>query len=120
MTSDLKEKFSRQRVTVRVQSNRWQPEHDVTRRDSMTVNHPVAIDNPDDEAGYIVFAVCIEPRHLGRLAAQQHAAIFTAAVGHAFDDAGNYLRREFPGRDVVEEEQRPRTLYQNVVDAMVH
>ena len=59
-------------------------------------------------------------RHLGRFAAEQDAAVLAAGAGHAFDDRGRNVRLEFAGRKIIEKKQRPRTLHQNVVDAVVY
>src|SRR5207244_6761029 len=112
---DFKEKFARQRISVCVQTDRGQGEHDVARRDRTSVDYLFAIDYADDEARDVVFAIGIEAGHLGRLAAKQHANIFPATVRDTFDNAGHSLRRELSGRDVVEKEEWARTLHQNVV-----
>src|ERR1700686_2012997 len=86
----------------------------------MTVNHAFAIDHPDDKSGYVVFAVRVEARHLGGLAAEQHTAIFTTPVGDAFHDARDCFGREPSGCDVIQKEERPRALHENVVRAVVY
>ena len=43
------------------------------------IDDGVALDDADDEAGDVVIVVTIEARHLGRLAAEQNAAILTTA-----------------------------------------
>ncbi len=78
------------------------------------------IHDADDEAGDVVFAVGVEAGHLGGLAAEQRAAVLAAAAGDARDDLFGDVGRQPPGRQVVEEEQRPRALHQDVVDAVVH
>src|SRR5205807_1098005 len=77
-------------------------------------------DNADDEARDVIFAIGIETRHLGSFATEQHATIFATAVRDAFDDARDYFRRELSGRNVVEKEERPRALDEDVVDAVIH
>src|SRR5204863_1610050 len=47
---DLKEKFARQRVSVCMQTDRGQGEHDVVRRDRTSIDYLFAIDYADDEA----------------------------------------------------------------------
>src|SRR5205809_982260 len=117
---NLEEKFPRERISVRVQANRGQSEHDIARRNSVTVDYLLAIDNAYDESGNIVFAVRIKSRHLRCLATQQRATILTTTVRDALDDARNGFRRELASCDVIEKEKRTRALHQNVVDAMVH
>ena len=58
--------------------------------------------------------------HLGRFAAEQDAAVLAAGAGHAFDDRGRDVGFELSGRKIIEEKQRPRTLDQNVVDAVIY
>ena len=83
------------------------------------VDQPLAIDDADDEAGEVVFAVGVEARHLGRLAAEQRAAVVAARRRHPADDRLRDLRRQPAGREVVEKEQRLGALHQDVVDAVV-
>src|SRR5437870_8582456 len=120
VAGNFEEKFPRERISVRVQANRGQSEHDIARRNSVTVDYLLAIDNAYDESGHIVFAICIESRHLGCLAAKQCATILTTTVRDALDDARNGFRRELAGRNVIEKKKRARALHQNVIDAMVH
>src|SRR5437667_12790599 len=111
VAGNFEEKFSRQRISVRVQANRWQSEHDIARRDCVTVDDLFAIDNPYDESGNIVFAGCVKSRHLGRLATEQRATILTTTIRDALDDVRNGLGREFAGCNVIEKEKRARTLH---------
>ena len=87
---------------------------------STTVDDLFPIDDANDESRDIIFTLCVEARHLGRLAAQQHTSIFAAAGSDAFDDAPDCFRRETAGRNVIEKEKRTRALDQNVIDAVIH
>ena len=80
----------------------------------------LAIDDADDEAGDVVFAVGIEARHLGGLAAEQRAAVLAARRAPPGDDLLGDLRRQPAGRQVVEKEQRLGALHEDVVDAVIH
>ena len=77
------------------------------------------LDHADDEAGDVVLAVGVEARHLGGFAADQRAAVLAAAARDAGDDLLGDRRRQPPGRQVVEKEQRLGALHQDVVDAVV-
>ena len=83
------------------------------------VEHRRAVDDPDDEPGDVVLARRVEARHLGRLAAEQRAAVLAAASRDPRDDRLEHVGLERAGRDVVEEEQRARALHEDVVDAVV-
>src|SRR5437899_13090119 len=106
VAGNFEEKFPRERISVRVQANCGQSEHDIARRDSVAVDDLFAINNTYDESGNIVFAVRIKSRHLGRFAAKQCATILTTTVRDALDDARNGFRRELAGRNVIEKKKR--------------
>ena len=86
---------------------------------SRAVDHPLARDAADDEAGEVVFAVGVEAGHLGGLAAEQRAAVRPAGAGDAVDDRAATSGDEAAGGEVVEKEERPRALDEDVVDAVV-
>ena len=79
----------------------------------------VARDDADDEAGDVVFAVGVEAGHLGRLAAEQRAAVLAAAAARALDDlngdVGDRAAR-WPGS---RGRRAVRALDQDVVDAVI-
>ena len=79
----------------------------------------LAVDRADDRSGHVELPRQVDPRHLGRLAADQRAARLAAGLGRAGDDRGGDLRAHGGGGEVIEEEQRPRALDQDVVDAVV-
>ncbi len=62
----------------------------------------------------------VKAGHLGRFATQQDAAIFATPIRDSFDDRGHNFRRQLARGDVVEKEERPRALDQNVIDTVVH
>ena len=76
----------RQRVAVGVQAGRGHADQHVAGRDRPAVDQPRAVDDADDEAGEVVFAVGVEARHLRGLAAEQRAAVLAAGARHAADD----------------------------------
>ncbi len=67
-------------------------------------NDSFALDRSDDESRQIVFAVSIESRHLGGLAADQGTAIVLAGFGQAFYNFFRDFRLELAGREIVHEE----------------
>src|SRR5205807_1730105 len=119
-TGNFKKKLACQRITIGVQTNRRQSEHDIAWRDRATVDDLFPIHHADNEAGDVVFTISVETGHLGRLAPEQHTSIFKTAIGNAFDDAGDGFGRKFSGRDVIEKEKRAGSLNQNVVDAVIN
>ncbi len=93
-----------------MQTDRRKTEHGVTRRNCSAIDYFFAIDNPDNESGDIVFTIGVEPRHLRRLSAEQHATVFATAIRDTFDDRGNGFRRELSGGDVIKKEEGARAL----------
>ncbi len=71
----------------------------------------------DREAGQIVFILVVHARHFSGLAADQTGTGLHAAVGHAGDDLLQQSRIVLAAGDVIQEEQRFRTLGSDVVDA---
>jgi hypothetical protein len=88
--------------------------------DRRTVDDPILLDHPDREPGQVVLADRVHPGHLGGLAADQRAAGDLAAQRDAADHLGRDLDVELAAGVVVEEEQRPRALDQDVVDVHRH
>src|ERR1043166_3833372 len=82
----FKEKFSRQRISVRMQARGRQSQQYVTGRDRFSINHLFTIDHADDKARDVVFTIGINTRPLCRLTAEQYAAIITTADGNSVDD----------------------------------
>ena len=115
----LEHDAARQRVAVGVQAARGHADEDVARADAAPGDQLLAIGGADDEAREIVFALGVEPRHLGGLAAEQRAAVLAAGRGHAADDRLGHLRRQPSGGEVVEKEERLGALHEDVVDAVV-
>src|SRR2546423_5895217 len=87
--------------------------------DRAAIDNFFSIDYADDESRDVVFTLSVKTRHLGGLAAQQHASVFAAAARDSLDHAANRFGRQFSCRDVIEKEKRPRALDQNVVDAVI-
>ena len=79
----------------------------------------VALDNADNEAGKIVFAIGIEAGHFGGFAADEGAAVVLAGIGEAGDNFFGDFRFEFAGGEVVHEEHGRGALHGDVVDAVV-
>ena len=106
---DLEEELAGQGVAVGVQPGGGEADEDVpgTRcaEPSSTVR---AVHHADDEARDVVLALGVEARHLGRLAAEQGAAVLPAAAGDAGDHRGQHLGIELARRHVVHEEERAR------------
>src|SRR5205085_3363138 len=91
----------------------------VARGNPLAVDQSIAPHGADDEAGDVVLAVGVEARHLGRLAAEQRAAVLAARARETLDDLDGDVRVEPTGGQVVEKEQGLRSLNEDVVDAVV-
>src|SRR5262245_24677148 len=77
----------------------------------------LALDRTDSKAGEIIIAAMIEPRHLGRLPADQRAARLPASFGNSADHSLRRAYIELVAGVIVEEEKRLRSLYDEIVDA---
>ena len=86
---DFKKQFASQRVSIGVQAVRGQAEHAISHLHVFAADDAFPFDHSDNESSEIVFAFGIESRHLGRLAANQGAAVMLAGFGEA---AHNFLR----------------------------
>src|SRR5262245_20092123 len=120
ISGGVEDQLARKAVTVGVQPLRRQPDHDVALRDARAVNDPVTVDHADDEPRKVIFADGVKSGHLGGLAPEQRAIVFAASGGQPVDNLGDDVGVEFPRGDVIEEEERPGALNQDVVDAVRH
>ena len=80
----------------------------------------LALDDANKCAGDVEGAGHVHARHLGGLAAEQHAARRSAGDRHTVDHGRHLLGADDRRRKVVEKEQRTGALYEHVVDAVVH
>ena len=108
-----------QREAVGVRAGGVQPEQQVAGGDRPR-QQPRALDHADAEAGEVVAAGGVHARHLGGLAAEQGAAGLPAAVGDAAHHLRGLGRVEPPAGVVVQEQQRPGAVGQDVVGAHRH
>src|SRR6202040_1792783 len=60
------------------------------------------------------------PGHLSGLAADQRAAVGGASPGYTRNDLYGDVGLKLPGSKVIEKEKRFRTLYRDVIHAVVH
>ena len=81
----LEHDLARERVAVRVQARRRQPDHDVAGGEVARAAGSRALDDADAEPGEVVVAAVIEAGQLGGLAADERAAGLAAALGDAGD-----------------------------------
>ena len=102
-----------------MQAIRGHAENDVTDLNVFPGDNAVALDDADDKARQIVFAVGIETWHFGRLSANQRAAIVLAGIGNALDYFFGDRWFKLSGCQIIHEEQRGGALHGDVVDAMV-
>ena len=95
------------------------PDEDIANRDAPAVDEHFVLDNADDETGEVVLAIGIEARHLRGFAAKERATVVLATTGESLDDLSRDVGLQRPGREVVEKEQWPGPLDEDVVDAVV-
>ena len=116
----FEQQLAGQRVSVGVQAVRSQAENDVADLHILAGDNPVAFHHAHDKSRQIVLAIGIEAGHLGRLAADQGAAVVLAGVGDAFHHFLGDRRLQLSRRQIVHKEQRRGALHGDVVDAVVH
>src|SRR4029079_19254490 len=114
--SRLLDHAAHEREAVGVHAGGGQGEDDVSRFDIFPRQQRFALYRADGEAGEIVVAGRIDPRHLGGLAADQRRAGLLAAFGDAADHRWGHAEIELAGGEIVEKEQRLGALHDDVVD----
>src|SRR4051794_32208952 len=92
-------------------------QHDITYDDIRPWQQARSFGDANSEAGQVVFAWCVEPGKLSRLATDQRAARLHASFSDAFDDLCGLIDVELAGGKVIQEEERLRSLAKNVVHA---
>ncbi len=116
---DVEQHLPRKRVPVGVEPGRRETDEDVTRNNPAAVDDPISRDDANDEPGQVVLAIGVESRHLRGLAAEQRATVLAAGRRQAFDDLHGNGGIQTSGGEIIQKEQRLRTLHQDVVDAVV-
>ena len=118
---DLEDELARERVAVRLEAGRGETDEHVARADRLARDEVLPRDLADDRSADVVLAVRrVEAGHLRRLAAEEREPVAAAAAAEAGDDLGEDLGVELRGAEVVEEEERRRSLREDVVHAVVH
>jgi hypothetical protein len=102
-----------------VQAGGGKSDEDVAGLDGVAGDEAGAVDDADDEAGEVVFAIGVEAGHLRGLASDEGASAGVAGLGDPADDFFRYFWIEKAGGKVVKEEQRGRALDGDVVYAVV-
>src|SRR5665213_994078 len=93
--------------------------HDVAINHATRTEHSVLAHTSDDEPGEIVIRRCVDTWHFSGLAAKQRTVVLFASRGNAGNNRFDYFWLQFRERYVVQEEQRPRALNENIVDAVI-
>mmetsp|Transcript_9722 Transcript_9722/g.24171 ORF Transcript_9722/g.24171 Transcript_9722/m.24171 type:complete len:258 (-) Transcript_9722:430-1203(-) len=99
------EDLAHEREAVGVHATALERQHHVARLDGLAVNQLVLLHRADRKAGQVVLALLVEPRHLGRLAAQQLAVGLAAALDDALDHLLSLVHVQLASGKVVQEEQ---------------
>src|SRR5579859_432906 len=110
----------RQRITVGMQSARWQAQQDVAGLHDRDSDQHVLFYNADDSSSEIKRARHIHIGHFRCFAAKQGAADIAAGVRYTVYDGGSLPWIEFAHREVVHKEQWPRPLRRQVVDGVMN
>ena len=112
--------LAHEREAVRLQAARGQRQQHVPGAQSRAVEHRVALDDADHEAGEVEVARPVEVGHVGGLAAEQRDAVLAAGGPDALDDLDAPRLRQVGRRQVVEEEERLGADGDHVVHVVVH
>ena len=111
------EYLANQRIAIRVRSAGGDSNDDVTLGDGAAIDHFPALDRADCETREVILAGRIHVRHFSGLATHQGSAGLQAALRDSRDDVAGDFVVELATGEIVEEEQRFRTLDQHVIDA---
>ena len=106
-----------QRVAVRSQSGRRQPDDGVTGAHALGTELGPLLHDADGETGQVELVTRHDAGVLGRLPADQHAARLAAALVHPGHDGRHLVGVDLARGDVVEHEQRLGAHADEVVDA---
>src|SRR6185295_245129 len=111
--------LSSQRVAIGVQPRAWKSEEDVVRSYPVRAKNPVFFHTSDDEPRQVVIRRSVQSGHFSRFPADERTAILAAPRGDPRYDSFDNDWIELSECHVVEEEQRNRTLHEDVVYAVV-
>ena len=120
IAAHFEEQLAGQRIAVGVQAIGRQAENDIPDLDILASNDPVAFHHTHNKPRQIVLAIGIEAGHLGRLPADQGAAVMLTGIRDAFHHLLGDRRFQLSRRQIVHKEQRRGALHGNIVDAVVH
>src|SRR5579862_8383469 len=102
-----------------MQAVRGQAQDDVADFYRFASDDALALYRTDNEAGQIVFAVGVEPRHLGSLSTDQGTAVVLAGFGQAFNDLLDDFGLDPSGGQVVHKKEWRSALHRDVIDAVI-
>src|SRR5258706_1556522 len=109
-----------QRITVGVQTSRWQSNDCIARVNAFPIQHVRSLDDANNCPADIIFARLIKPRHLRRLPADQRAIVFRASPGESFDYLRESAGLQPPGAYVIQEKKRLSAKHRDVIHTMIH
>src|SRR5437016_5020052 len=109
----LKVRSMSSRGTAPARSSHWKSGGTSHDPDPPPVDQPLPRHGSDDEAGDVVLAVRVEPRHLGRLTAEERAPVLTARASESVHHLDGDIGVEPAGRQIIEEEEGLRPLYED-------
>src|SRR5579885_170069 len=103
-----------------MQAVRPDPDQNVPRPNRLWVGDAAAIDDTDREPRQIIFAGLIQIAGLAGFATHQARSGHLTSARDTLDDVDNDLLLKFSYADVIEKEERPRTVTDDVVDTHRH
>ena len=87
-----------------MEAGRGEADGDVTRLDLPSIDNPLPLDDPDNEAGEVVFAPLVHVGEDRRLPADERTVALHAGVGDATDNSFQEIGIVVGEGDVIEEE----------------
>ena len=105
---------------VRVKTARREADDDVA-LGNITAGKPlIFLDDADDRSGDIEFAIEVDAGHLRSLPTYERAASCRTRLSHPCDHLCDHSRIQFRGSEVIEKKERPSSLHENVIHAVVY
>src|SRR3954465_8603314 len=94
-----------------------QAEYRVSWSNVFAIDNLCLLHGSDCESRKIIFSWWIHARHFGGLASNESTPCLLATCGNALDDLRGDCNIKFPAGEVVQKEQRFRTLHENIIYA---
>ena len=113
----IKDNFTNQRVAIGMNTGGRQAQNNISSLYLFTGDNLGLLHSTNSKTSNIIFTLSIEASHLSCLTADKCTARLLAGVGYTLYYICYLLRLQLAYSQIIQEEQRLRTLYQNVINA---